>query len=61
MIKEEKPSLEQLIESGYLKIGRNTRIDEDVWACHYLKDNSLRPVIIGDNCVIRSGTIIYIE
>lgn len=55
-----------LMERGILEIGENTYIDEDVWLCHYTKDNmkgeydgGIHKLTIGKNCIIRSGSVIY--
>lgn len=56
-----KDSWESLVESGVLVVGENTIIDEDVWLCHWKKEAyTVKPhLVIGKNCVIRSGTVIY--
>lgn len=47
------------IEYEFLAIGENTLIDEGVWLCYPCKDGSVNKVTIGNNCRIRSGTVIY--
>ncbi len=54
-----KLSPERLFDLGLLEIGTNTQIDDGVWLCHYLRDGSMKKVIIGDNCIIRAGSVIY--
>jgi len=53
------PRPQRLIEQGLLTVGYGTRIDGDVWLCHPKRDGKVNPVVIGKNCVIRSGTVIY--
>lgn len=51
--------LDELIAKGLLKVGENTVIEQDVVLCHPTKTGEENPVVIGDNCYIRSGTVIY--
>lgn len=54
-----KYSIEELKEAGLLTVGDNTIIDDDVWLCHSERNGKMLPVKIGDNCIIRSGSVIY--
>jgi acetyltransferase-like isoleucine patch superfamily enzyme len=51
-------SCADLTELGLLVVGENTVIDEDVWLCHP-HSGGYGLVTIGDNCIIRAGTVIY--
>jgi len=52
-------TIKELIEEKLLIIGNNVKIEEGVILCHPTRDGIIRPVIIGDNSYIRSGTVIY--
>jgi acetyltransferase-like isoleucine patch superfamily enzyme len=52
-------SLEILIKRGLVQIGEETVIEAGVELCHPKRSGEQLPVIIGNNCYIRSGTVIY--
>jgi acetyltransferase-like isoleucine patch superfamily enzyme len=56
-----KMDIAKLIELDLLEIGDGTIIDEDVYLCHYIKGGIHGKTIIGRNCIIRSGTVIYCD
>lgn len=59
-MQSDKPqSLQELIDLGLVKVGEGTIIEANVELCHPTKSGERKPVIIGRNCHIRSGTIIY--
>jgi UDP-2-acetamido-3-amino-2,3-dideoxy-glucuronate N-acetyltransferase len=47
------------VAKGWLRVGRNTTIEENVEICHPTRSGETKTVVIGDNCHIRSGSIIY--
>lgn len=51
--------IEELIEKGLLIVGEDVRIEDDVFLCHPTRDGDIKPVLIGDQSYIRSGTVIY--
>jgi acetyltransferase-like isoleucine patch superfamily enzyme len=55
----QRETIENLIESGLLEIGEKSVVDEDVRLCYPTKSGPIKPVKIGKNCIIRSGTVIY--
>lgn len=52
-------NLEELINSGLVELKGKANIDSDVVLCYPTSSGIQKKVIIGDNCRIRSGTIIY--
>lgn len=54
-----RKSVEELVEIGLLKVGENTVVDEDIFLCHPTKSGEQKPVVLGNNCYIRSGSVIY--
>jgi acetyltransferase-like isoleucine patch superfamily enzyme len=54
-----KPSITELIDNGFLEIGKGSIIDETAWLCHWDNSKLLKKVVIGEECVIRSGATIY--
>lgn len=52
-------SIDELIENELLRVGRNVIIEENVILCHPTRDGETKQVVLGDNCYIRSGTVIY--
>lgn len=58
MIYTPKP-LEELIEAGLVLVGERTTIERGVELCHPTRGGEQLPVRIGDDCYIRSGTVIY--
>lgn len=52
-------SIKQLISEQLLYLGDNTIIEDGVILCHPTRDGKADAVRIGENCIIRSGTIIY--
>jgi len=49
----------QLLDEGLLICGDNVRIERGVVLCHPTLNGDQEPVALGDNCYIRSGTVIY--
>lgn len=52
-------SVEELVARGLLLVGENTVIEPGVELCHPTRSGERKPVILGKNCYIRSGTVIY--
>lgn len=59
MQSDKSRSLQELIDLGLVKVGEGTIVEANVELCHPTKSGEQKPVIIGRNCHIRSGTIIY--
>jgi acetyltransferase-like isoleucine patch superfamily enzyme len=51
--------IQDLIDMGYVKVGKNVNIDKGVWIGHPDSTGKWGDVVIGDNCYIRTGTVIY--
>lgn len=52
-------SVEKLFEVGLLEVGEDTVIENGVVLCHPTKEGIQDLVVIGRNCWIRSGAVIY--
>jgi len=52
-------NVSRLLREGLLICGDNVRIEEGVVLCHPTLKGVQEPVVLGDNCYIRSGTVIY--
>ena len=52
-------TLQELMEQGLLVVGEGTTIEDGVELCHPTRSGEQLPVVIGKDCYIRSGTVIY--
>jgi len=52
-------TVKELIEKKLLFLGKNVIIEEFVTLCKPDKKGNTNPVYIGDNCILKTGSIIY--
>ncbi len=52
-------SFVSLIQKGLLFIGENTTIEDNVELCHPTRAGEQLPVVLGRDCLVRSGTVLY--
>jgi acetyltransferase-like isoleucine patch superfamily enzyme len=52
-------ALSKLVRARLVILGAGVTIEPGVELCHATRAGERRPVVIGDGCWIRSGTVIY--
>jgi acetyltransferase-like isoleucine patch superfamily enzyme len=59
MVIRSQADLQEAIAKGLAQIGEGTTIEDNVELCHPTRSGETKTVIIGKNCHIRSGSILY--
>lgn len=59
MLIRSQADLQEAVAKGLVQIGEGTVIEDNVELCHPTRSGETKTVVIGRNCHIRSGSIIY--